>query len=349
MMEFDGEFTVDGSPEQLWKYFTDPDILQDCAPGCEEVTLLTPSRIASTLSVSVGSVSPSFDVEAVVVECDRPKRLELRACGEASRNSFEVTARQELDDNGDGTTTVRWAADAQVSGIIASMGDRALGSVADKLVNDFFENLENHVKSGTPAEAQFEAAGAEALDQAEGEPEVDAVADAGVSGGERGGPGESLVERGVGATVGAARGESEGSEARTVSFLSGVVIGVTGKLLWDRHRRTEAKEDGETGGSARSLLLALGTGIVGKYLWDRYRRPDAETIAVDVREAVDEQAGVDEGEAVDERTAADERTEGVGPDDTDENDGPDETSGPDETEEADTDDSDDPMDRLSSR
>lgn len=165
-MDFDGEFTVDGTPEELWKYFTDPDILQECAPGCQELTLRSPSELTATLAVGVGSVKPSFDVEGVVAECDRPDRLELRAGGEASRNSFEVSAWQELVDNGDGTTTVTWEARAQVSGIIASMGERALGSVASKLVDNFFTDLEARVVDGVPAESRLEAADDEILREA---------------------------------------------------------------------------------------------------------------------------------------------------------------------------------------
>jgi carbon monoxide dehydrogenase subunit G len=166
MMEFEGEFTVDGTPGELWRYFTDPDILQQCAPGCEEMTLESPSEIKATLAVGVGSVKPSFDVDAVVAVCDEPDRLELRAGGEASRNSFEVTAWQELVDNGDGTTTVEWRANAEVSGIIASMGERALGSVANKLVNNFFEDLESCVNEGVPAESRLQAASEETLREA---------------------------------------------------------------------------------------------------------------------------------------------------------------------------------------
>lgn len=385
MMEFEGEFTVDGSPDELWKYFTDPDILQDCAPGCEEVTLETPSRILSTLSVGVGSINPSFDVEGVVVECDRPNRLELEACGEASRNSFEVTASQELEDNGDGTTTVRWKADARVSGIIASMGERALGSVADKLVNDFFEDLQNHVNAGTPAESKFEAASAEELDEAEQEPEVEAVADTADSGGGRSGPVGTLVERGLG--VGAAGGESEETEGGARYVLSGVVLGVTGKLLWDRYRSSgdetrragEGDVSGEAGGSsfsvqlsidrdangedvaeteavgeesgrsARSVLSAVLVGVVGKLLWDRYRRTGDVKADVAEQPVVDERDETDDQESTEqgavEQKSVEQEAVEQEPEEANASESKDE---PDENED-DTDDSDDPLDRLSSR
>ncbi len=166
MMEFSGEFTSDHDAEELWSYFTDPDVLRECAPGCESMTLVSPSRLDATLAVGVGSVKPSFDVTATVTEYDRPNRLGLEATGEASRNSFSVTALLELAENGDGTTTASWEAAANVSGLVASMGERALGSVSGKLVNDFFEDLEALVEEGAPAESK--------LRPAEDDPEVDA-------------------------------------------------------------------------------------------------------------------------------------------------------------------------------
>jgi len=164
MMQFEGEFTSEGTPDELWPYFTDTDILEDCVPGCKEMTPLSPSEIETTIAVGVGSVKPSFDVTGVVLECDRPRRLEIQATGEASRNSFSANAWTELHENDDGTTTVTWESTAEVSGLIASMGERALGSVADKLVNDYFQNIETAVDEELPAESELEAADAERVE-----------------------------------------------------------------------------------------------------------------------------------------------------------------------------------------
>jgi carbon monoxide dehydrogenase subunit G len=173
MMQFEGEFTSEGTPEELWPYFTDTDILEDCVPGCKEMTPPSPSEIETTIAVGVGSVKPSFDVTGVVLECDRPRRLEIQASGEASRNSFSANAWTELHENDDGTTTVTWESSAEVSGLIASMGERALGSVADKLVNDYFQNIEEAVEEGLPAESELEAADAERVEALRADDEAD--------------------------------------------------------------------------------------------------------------------------------------------------------------------------------
>jgi len=310
-MKFEGEFVVDGTPEEIWPYFNDPDILQDCAPGCKEMVLESPSQLRTTLAVGVGSVKPTFDVDAVVVDCTKPDRLEIQASGEASRNSFSVTAWQELSDNGDGTTTVRWEADAEVSGVIASLGDRALGSVTNKLVNDFFQDLEDHVNAGTPAEAKFEAAGEE---------ELEAAAEAATASRE----GDFIDD--LFALLGSVRGGGETDEGAAsdvpVSLAAGVFGGVAGGLVWSWLRGGDgagsppvggdegsAQEGtGDGGGRLRYILLGVVLGAAGTALWNQSSDGTAMDGADREHDTVAAGSGVEPGS--DEETVTAEHTPG---------------------------------------
>lgn len=156
MIEFSGEFDSDHPPEELWNYFTDPDILTQCAPGCDHIEQVTESELEATIAVGVGSVKPTFDVDMTVVEADQPNRLVMEAGGDASRNSFETVAEMDLIGNGDGTHAT-WHAETNVSGLIASLGQRALDSVATRIVNNFFDDLEELADEGVPAESQISA------------------------------------------------------------------------------------------------------------------------------------------------------------------------------------------------
>ncbi|MDH5019924.1 CoxG family protein [Halobacterium rubrum] len=155
MIEFSGDFESEHGPDELWAYFTDPDILAECAPGCDHIEQESESEMSATVSVGVGSVKPTFDVEMVVVEADQPNRLVMDAGGDASRNSFETVAEMTLEDDGEGGTYATWHAETNVSGLIASLGQRALGSVADRLVNNFFDDLEALADEGVPAESRI--------------------------------------------------------------------------------------------------------------------------------------------------------------------------------------------------
>lgn len=157
-MEFEGEFESEHPPETLWHYFTDPDVLAECAPGCKEMNLVEPHRIEAVVAVGVGSVKPTFDVTMVVTECVEPELLRMRADGDANRNAFDATAEMLLEETDEGGTVARWRTTTEVSGLIASMGQRALGSVANRLVGKFFADLEEKVEEGSPAESKLEAA-----------------------------------------------------------------------------------------------------------------------------------------------------------------------------------------------
>ncbi len=158
MLEFSGEQTLELPPEELWPYFTDPDVLAACAPGCKSMELTSPYEINVVMAVGVGSVKPEFDVEAFVTEATFPEVLSMRAVGHAPRNEFEMTADMELEPTESGGTTVHWRATADVSGTIASLGGRALKSVTKRLVTRFFDDLQAKATAGEPAESRLESA-----------------------------------------------------------------------------------------------------------------------------------------------------------------------------------------------
>jgi hypothetical protein len=157
MMEFSGSFTSSHSPETLWAYFTDPTILEEIGPGVKSMELVTPAEIDAVLSVGVGSIKPTFDVDVTVTRTERPGLLEMQIGGEAARNSFEAVAVMTLTETDNGNTTCTWEATTNVSGLLASLGGRALRSVTEKLVTDFFEDMEAVVEEGRPAESTLEA------------------------------------------------------------------------------------------------------------------------------------------------------------------------------------------------
>lgn len=157
MMDFTGEFESDVPREQLWNYFTDPQILEACGPGCEKMRQVNPAELDAILAVGVGSVKPTFDVDVTVTRTQYPELLEMSVSGADNRTSFESVAEMTLRERADGGTDGEWAASANVSGLLASLGQRALGSVTNKLVSDFFEDVEAMAQEGVPAESKLDA------------------------------------------------------------------------------------------------------------------------------------------------------------------------------------------------
>lgn len=167
-MKFNGTTELNVDREETWKYFTDPDVLERCAPGCKSMTMTSPSELDATLAVGVGSVKPTFDVDVVVTETEYPTRLGMVATGSASRNAFDTTAEMVLEEVDENRTEIHWEASADVSGLLASLGQRALDSVTHRLVNSFFDDIEEVIEAGEPAVSRLEEKG-------EAESDVDSV------------------------------------------------------------------------------------------------------------------------------------------------------------------------------
>lgn len=158
-MEFTGEFETSRPREELFAYCADPDIIADCAPGLEEMNQISPSEYEAVITVGVGSVKPTFDVEATVVEFEEPRHLSMKAEGSGGRKgAFDATATMTLHETDSGGTLLEWEASANVSGIIASLGQRALGSVTKRLVGEMFDNLEEKVESDVEPNPRMAAA-----------------------------------------------------------------------------------------------------------------------------------------------------------------------------------------------
>lgn len=177
-MEFDGEFELaDVTAEEAWAFLSDPVAIQEALPGCkflahvpdedfnfdeyeppEDVATLPeadPETVvarafeegetyAALMQVGAGSVKPQFETRVTIDEREYPY-MEASGGGDASSSSFEVVSWMEIAETETGAL-VSWGAEADVSGRVAQLGNRVIDPVADKVVTDFFGNVEARLR-----------------------------------------------------------------------------------------------------------------------------------------------------------------------------------------------------------
>lgn len=189
-MNFDGTFEIDDvTAEEVWLALSDPYMIKAALPGCkflvrvdeedvdfeqlraeaengEDPPILpeaTPedvadrafvegARYATLIELSVGSVKPSFESEVTITERDFP-RMSASGEGSAASSSFEMSAWMDLEETENGVV-VEWAAEADVFGRIAQLGGRVINPVANRVVNQFFDNVADRLKEVSDAEEQ---------------------------------------------------------------------------------------------------------------------------------------------------------------------------------------------------
>jgi carbon monoxide dehydrogenase subunit G len=64
----------------------------------------------------------------------------------APGSAVDATSAMELADGANGSTDLAWSADVTVSGTIASLAARLMGSVTQKLTASFFDSVRKDIE-----------------------------------------------------------------------------------------------------------------------------------------------------------------------------------------------------------
>lgn len=183
-MDFNGTFELeDTTVDEVWLALSDPVLVRNALPGCEflvpvadegpdfdalheeaperdEEPTADPEtimdrafeeggRYAAIMEISVGPVNPTFETTVTIENRNYPS---MRASGEGSagNSSFEMSSGMELSETDDGVA-VEWNAEADIFGKIASMGQRVVNPVANKVVERFFTSIQEELREQTIA------------------------------------------------------------------------------------------------------------------------------------------------------------------------------------------------------
>jgi hypothetical protein len=179
-MEFQGEFQLDEvPPDKAWIVLSDPIAVRNALKGCRYITpmddefnfdeyeepenletlpeadpddvveraFVAGQKYAALMQVGVGSVKPRFETTVTIEDRD-DEDFEMTASGggSASSSSFSMNSGMVIHplEDGDGSR-IEWWTEADISGRIAQLGSRVINPVADKIVNNFFTNIEQQM------------------------------------------------------------------------------------------------------------------------------------------------------------------------------------------------------------
>ena len=146
-MHLSGTTTINAPRPTVWKFLTDVQAVAQCAPGVESVESIEPNKkFRATASVGFGSVKVKFSGDGEWVEMDEPNRAVVKGHGKAPGSAADVSAEMILSDTNDGGTEMKWSAEVNIMGSIASIASRMMGTVAQKLTGEFFNNVKQKIE-----------------------------------------------------------------------------------------------------------------------------------------------------------------------------------------------------------
>ena len=147
-MHFEGNVTIKADREKVWGFLTDPEAVAACAPGVEGMEVVVPDKqFKAIASIGMGNLKVRFNADVEFAELDAPNKAVVKAHGTAPGSATDVEAVMLLSDGDDGSTEMAWTAEISVLGTIASLASRMMGSVTQKLTEEFFSCMKQQIEA----------------------------------------------------------------------------------------------------------------------------------------------------------------------------------------------------------
>ena len=145
-MKVTGSYLFDCSREQLWSSLMDPNIAAACIPGVSEFTQPAPEIYEVVLKIGVGAISGTYKATLRIADTEEPVTYRMSVEGSGARATIKGSGDITLAEAEKGTE-LRFVGDAQVTGMLARVGQRLMSSVSKKLIDQFFDCVKSKTAS----------------------------------------------------------------------------------------------------------------------------------------------------------------------------------------------------------
>jgi carbon monoxide dehydrogenase subunit G len=144
-MELSATYDIHAPSQRVWDLLMDTDAIGRCLPGCKGLTPIGPDRYEVELGVTVAAIAGSFKGTVALEDKNPPNSYTLAVDGSGRQGFIKGRARVTLVPAGD-RTQVQIAAQADVGGMIARVGQRLLEGVARTMMDRFYACLAKQVE-----------------------------------------------------------------------------------------------------------------------------------------------------------------------------------------------------------
>jgi len=145
-MQLTGNHVIDASAAKVWALLMDTDTLARIVPGVTKLERIDDTNFKSTLGVKLGPVSAAFNGSLQMEEVVQEKGFTLKVQQNSKVGNASAAIKISLTPVEESKTEVSFDGDVKLSGMLASMGQRLIGSVANTLSKQFFTNMEKEMQ-----------------------------------------------------------------------------------------------------------------------------------------------------------------------------------------------------------
>jgi uncharacterized protein len=134
---------VKATPERVWEALLDPELMGQCVPGMQSITVINENEYTAVMKVSISFIHAKFKLRTRITEQHAPHYLRAEGTGEdtaVASSLKQVTEMFVCEANGGGTL-LQMKVRVDVLGRIGTFGLSAMKTKADRLWEEFGRNL----------------------------------------------------------------------------------------------------------------------------------------------------------------------------------------------------------------
>ncbi len=138
-MRIEDRFIVAAPRERVWAAIIDPAIVAPCVPGCQGVTVSSPTLYKAKVRVQLGVIKADFNVDVELTAQKPPEELRSRTRGEEGSRASSISAENilRLVERSPNETEVSYASEVSVVGRLGKFGLGVMKKKAESLGRDF--------------------------------------------------------------------------------------------------------------------------------------------------------------------------------------------------------------------
>lgn len=145
-MQLTGKQVLNATPSRVWEMLMDPDTLAKVIPGITTLERVNDNFFISTLQIKIGPVNGLFSGNLQLEDIIEQKNFTLKVQQSSKIGNTNAAIKVDLTPVDDKQTEIAFDGDAKLSGMLARMGQRLIGGVANTLTKQFFNNLEKELQ-----------------------------------------------------------------------------------------------------------------------------------------------------------------------------------------------------------
>lgn len=172
-MKISGIATINATQAQVWAALNDIDVLARVVPGCEKLEQIAENQFEGVVKLGMAGIKGVYSGKIRLEDVDAPRYYKLVAAGKGSNGVVDAVGTVELETLPDGKTLLKYGGDAQIGGMLASIGQRLIDGAAKQLIGQAIKALEAQIAQRIAVAPEAPAAPEAAM-----APDAAAVADA---------------------------------------------------------------------------------------------------------------------------------------------------------------------------